>query len=188
MLLNDNEIHELCINGNMISPFVPNQVKEINGKRAVSFGLSSFGYDARLDHQFLICKSRLDRSYLDPKHDTTNLFDDYREDHSILIPPHGFVLAQTLEHFSMPPDVLALCIGKSTYARLGLVVNVTPLEPCWEGRVTMELSNTTDLPTRVYVGEGIAQFLFFKGNKPDVNYSTRNGKYQGQTKPTVAKV
>jgi dCTP deaminase len=171
----------------MIKPFLGSLVREEHKKKVISYGLSSFGYDARLSPNFKIPRVGL----LDPKDMSELHFESFYiadEQGYYDIPPHGFVLGSTVEYFRIPLHVVAICLGKSTYARLGLVVNVTPLEPGWEGNVTLELSNTTDSTIRVYCNEGIAQFMFFEGEFPEVDYAMRKGKYQGQTGVTLAKV
>lgn len=184
-VLNDDQILDYCLHAGMIDGFVSKQIRERDGEKVISYGVSSFGYDARLAGEFMVPVG----GTLDPKHPNGT---DWRtiEGHSgyLVIPPHGFVLARTVERFRMPDDVMAICVGKSTYARNGLIVNVTPLEPGWEGHVTLELSNTTDLPSVVYVGEGIAQFVFFRGERPSTTYADRKGKYMGQTGVTLARV
>lgn len=183
-ILNDKQILELCDNG-MIAPFDANQVRFIpDGAPVISYGLSSFGYDARLAGEF----KQPCFGMLDPKHPEITVWEKLTLDDKIIIPPHGFVLARTVEYFKIPDDVFVICLGKSTYARNGLIVNVTPLEPGWEGFVTLELSNTTNLPSVVYVGEGICQFVFFRGERPATTYGDRNGKYQGQRNVTLARV
>jgi dCTP deaminase len=166
----------------MIEPYVGHQVKHTD-HRILSYGLSSFGYDARADYEFEIfdpCSAEV----IDPKtlspHILRKVYGE--EGKAVIIPGHGFALCSTVEYFRIPRDIAVLCVGKSTYARCGLVVNVTPLEPEWEGHVTIELSNTTPLPLKVYPGEGICQFLFFRGEDCGVSYSDRKGKYQGQTR------
>ena len=167
----------------MIGPFVEKQ----NGKGIISYGLSSYGYDARLDSQFMVF-TNVYNAIVDPKNFDQNAFVKFEGDVCI-IPPNSFVLAQTMEYFRIPNDVLVVCLGKSTYARCGLIVNVTPLEPGWEGQVTLEISNTTPLPAKVYAGEGIAQFLFFKGESAcEVTYAARSGKYMGQRGVTLPRL
>jgi dCTP deaminase len=185
-ILNDKQIAEL--DGDpfpMIEPFERQQVRAINGEPLISYGLSSNGYDARLAGDFKFPTGGV----LDPKHPKGTDWHTV-EGHSgcLVIPAHGFVLARTVEYFRIPDDVFVICLGKSTYARNGLIVNVTPLEPGWEGHVTLELSNTTNLPSVVYVGEGICQFVFFRGERPAVSYGDRNGKYQNQVGVTLARV
>lgn len=179
-ILSDKTIEQL---EGMISPFEPDLVK--NGK--ISYGLSSYGYDARLAPEFRIC-SITDNTIIDPKAIKEDSFIMHTGDHCI-IPPNGFVLSRTVEYFKIPRDVLVVCVGKSTYARCGIIVNVTPLEPEWEGYVTLELSNTTPYPAKVYANEGICQFLFFKGDKPcKTSYAQRQGKYMNQQGVTLAKL
>jgi len=187
-VLNDKQILELCRNKGLIDSYAERQIRNrcVNGTDPViSWGLSSYGYDARLAGEFMWPV----RGTLDPKSTSAKWEKQtVTNDLGYVIPPHGFVLARTVERFKMPDDVMAICVGKSTYARNGLIVNVTPLEPGWEGFVTLELSNTTDLPSVVYVGEGICQFVFFRGERPSVSYADRAGKYQGQTGVTLARV
>jgi len=190
-ILNDKQILAECDEQKMITPYAIKQVREVDGKRVISYGLSSFGYDARVADEFSIAHT--DRlSVIDPKHAAASFRPTDKRDLNgdFVIPAHGFVLCRTVEYFRIPSDVLAICHAKSTYARCGLVIGVTPLEPGWHGHVTLELSNTTDIPIRVYVGEGICQFLFLRGEEPSVTYETREGgpgKYQGQIGVTVAK-
>jgi dCTP deaminase len=171
----------------MIDPFVDHQVRISGDVPVISYGLSSYGYDARCDRHFKIFHNAYN-TLVDPKKFDPRSFVDHEGDDCI-IPPNSFVLTQTVETFTMPDDVLAICLGKSTYARCGLVVNCTPLEPAWRGQVTLEISNTTPLPARIYAGEGIAQFLFFGGSEAcSTSYADRGGKYQDQTGVTVARV
>lgn len=159
----------------MIEPFVDGQVRE----GVISYGLSSYGYDIRVSDEFKIF-TNVHSAIVDPKNFNPQSFIDYKGDVCI-IPPNSFVLAQTVEYFRIPRDVLTICVGKSTYARCGLIVNVTPFEPQWEGFVTLEISNTTPLPARVYANEGIAQVLFFQSDEVcEVSYADRKGKYQNQ--------
>lgn len=188
-ILADHEIEELCAYDRpMISPFVPEQVREVHGwQKIVSYGLSSFGYDARLGRQFK--QPKVENSPLDPHRPVGMEPVPIIEGRKCLdIPPHGFLLGHTVETFQMPDDVMAICMGKSTYARLGLIVNVTPLEPGWRGQVTLELSNTTPRWLTVYPDQGICQFVFFRGARPRVTYADRGGKYQDQTGVTLARV
>ena len=167
----------------MIKPFVSKQVR----KGKISFGLSSYGYDARVSNEFKIF-TNVNSEIVDPKNFKPTNFVTKNVSECI-IPPNSFVLARTVEKFKIPDDVLVICLGKSTYARCGIIVNVTPLEPSWEGYVTLEFSNTTPLPAKIYANEGVAQFIFLKGNeKPEVTYADRNGKYMGQTGVTLPKV
>ncbi|MCB1885328.1 MAG: dCTP deaminase [Geminicoccaceae bacterium] len=167
----------------MIEPFVERQTRE--GK--ISYGLSSYGYDARLAPEFKIF-TNVDNALVDPKHFREDSFVT-REGESCVIPPNSFALSRTVEYFRIPRDVLVICLGKSTYARCGMIVNVTPLEPEWEGHVTLEISNTTPLPARVYAHEGICQFLFLQGAGPcEVSYRDRAGKYQAQRGITLPRL
>jgi len=179
----DHWIREKSVKEEMISPFLEKQ----KSSQIISYGLSSYGYDARLSDEFKIF-TNLDNAIIDPKDFSQNGFVDRKTDVCI-IPPNSFALARTIEYFKIPNDVLVICLGKSTYARCGLIVNVTPLEPGWEGHVTLEISNTTPLPAKVYANEGIAQFLFYQGNSPcEVTYADRAGKYMGQTGVTLPKL
>ena len=167
----------------MISPFEDKQVRE--GK--ISYGLSSFGYDARVSEEFKIF-TNVNSEIVDPKDFKSTNFVT-KNGSQCIIPPNSFALARTVERFKIPKDILVICLGKSTYARCGIIVNVTPLEPGWEGHVTLEFSNTTPLPAKIYANEGVAQFIFLKGNQtPEVTYADRNGKYMGQTGVTLPKV
>lgn len=178
MILNDTWIKSLAKRG-MIQPFSDTLVsKSEAGDRIVSYGLSSFGYDARLAPEFKVF-TNVNNALIDPKNFDPKSFVDV-EASECIIPPNSFVLARTVEWFKIPRDTLVVCMGKSTYARCGIIVNVTPLEPEWEGHVTLELSNTTPLPAKVYANEGIAQFLFFQGHPCEISYADRGGKYQGQ--------
>ncbi len=183
----DAWIREMAESFGMISPFVPHQRKtNQQGEKILSYGLSSFGYDARIGPEFQICTNE-NPGILDPKADANFAWRSVKADTCIL-PPHGFALAHTVEYFKIPRDTLVVCLGKSTLARLGLIVNVTPLEPGWEGQVTIEISNTTPLPAKIYANEGICQFLFFRGSNCSVSYKDKGGKYQGQTGVTRARV
>jgi len=167
----------------MISPFEDKQIRE----KKISYGLSSFGYDARVSNEFKIF-TNVNSEIVDPKNFKASNFITKNVSECI-IPPNSFVLASTVEYFRIPKNVLVVCLGKSTYARCGIIVNVTPLEPGWEGHVTLEFSNTTPLPAKVYANEGVAQFIFLKGNEtPETTYSDRNGKYMGQTGVTLPKI
>ena len=181
-VLSDSWIKKMALEG-MISPFEEKQIRE--GK--ISYGLSSFGYDARVSNEFKIF-TNVNSEIVDPKNFKPSNFVTKKTSECI-IPPNSFVLASTIEYFKIPKDVLVICLGKSTYARCGIIVNVTPLEPGWEGHVTLEFSNTTPLPAKIYANEGAAQFIFLQGNeKPEVSYSDRKGKYMGQTGVTLPKV
>ncbi len=182
-VLSDRWIKKMSIEKQMISPFVGEQ----KNKDSISYGLSSFGYDARVSKEFKIFTD-VDSAIVDPKNFNKNSFVSRTLDECI-IPPNSFVLASTVEYFKIPKDVLVICLGKSTYARCGIIVNVTPLEPGWEGHVTLEFSNTTPLPAKIYANEGAAQFIFIKGDEePETTYSQRNGKYMNQTGVTLPKV
>ncbi len=182
-VLSDKTIRKLALEQNMISPFEDKQIRE--GK--ISYGLSSFGYDARVSEEFKIF-TNVNSEIVDPKNFKSTNFVT-KNGPVCVIPPNSFALARTVELFKIPKDVLVICLGKSTYARCGIIVNVTPLEPGWEGYVTLEFSNTTPLPAKIYANEGVAQFIFLKGNeKPNVTYADRNGKYMGQTGVTLPKV
>lgn len=182
MILSDKWIRAQAHHG-MIDPFVENQRHE----GMISYGLSSYGYDARCSREFKIF-TNVNNAIVDPKDFSPNSFVD-RETDVCIIPPNSFALARTIEFFRIPRDVLVICLGKSTYARCGIIVNVTPLEPEWEGHVTLEFSNTTPLPAKIYANEGVCQFLFFKGEQPcEVSYRDRAGKYMGQTGVTLPRL
>lgn len=176
----DKWIRRMALEHGMIEPFVDSQTNTDpeTGRRLISYGLSSYGYDMRLSHEFKIF-TNVYSSIVDPKAFTEDVFVSI-EDAVCVIPPNSFALARSMEYFRIPRNVLTMCIGKSTYARCGLIVNVTPFEPEWEGHVTIEISNTTPLPAKIYAGEGIAQVLFFEGAPCDISYAERNGKYQKQ--------
>jgi len=182
-VLSDKWIKEMVRTNNMISPFENKQVRD----NKISYGLSSFGYDARVSNEFKIF-TNVNSEIVDPKNFKLNNFISKKGEECI-IPPNSFVLSSTVEYFRIPNDVMVICLGKSTYARCGIIVNVTPLEPSWEGNVTLEFSNTTPLPAKIYANEGAAQFIFLKGNeKPDITYADRNGKYMKQSGVTLPKV
>lgn len=182
-ILPDHEIRKLAQEKGMIEPFVEKQTRD----GVISYGLSSFGYDARAAREFKIF-TNVDNAIVDPKDFSHQSFVDRSVDVCI-IPPNSFALTHTVEYFRIPDDVLVVCLGKSTYARCGLIVNVTPLEPGWEGHVTLEISNTTPLPAKVYANEGIAQFLFFKGSSAcETSYADRKGKYMGQRGVTLPRL
>ena len=182
-VLSDKWIKEMVRTNNMISPF---ENKQVRGNK-ISYGLSSFGYDARVSNEFKIF-TNVNSEIIDPKNFKLNNFISKKGDECI-IPPNSFVLSSTVEYFRIPNDVMVICLGKSTYARCGIIVNVTPLEPSWEGNVTLEFSNTTPLPAKIYANEGAAQFIFLKGNeKPDITYADRNGKYMKQSGVTLPKI
>lgn len=180
----DRWIRKMAEEHGMIEPFEPGQVRERDGRKLVSYGTSSYGYDVRCSREFKVF-TNINSAIVDPKAFDENSFVDMDLDVCI-IPPNSFALARTVEYFRIPRDVLTICLGKSTYARCGIIVNVTPLEPEWEGHVTLEFSNTTTLPARIYANEGVAQMLFFQSDEPcEVSYKDRGGKYQGQTGVTV---
>ena len=179
----DSWIKKMAKENNMIQPFADEQKK--NG--VISFGVSSYGYDARVSNEFKVF-TNVNNALVDPKNFSEESFIERKAD-SCIIPPNSFVLARTVEYFKIPRDVLVICLGKSTYARCGIIVNVTPLEPEWEGHVTLEFSNTTPLPARVYANEGACQFLFLKGDIAcDISYLERSGKYMGQRGVTLPKL
>lgn len=176
----DRWIRRMAEEHEMISPFEPQQVRHLDGSRIVSYGTSSYGYDVRCANEFKIF-TNINSSIVDPKDFDAGSFVDVESDVCI-IPPNSFALARTVEYFKIPRDVLTICLGKSTYARCGIIVNVTPLEPEWEGHVTLEFSNTTPLPAKIYANEGVAQMLFLQGDEVcETSYKDRDGKYQGQT-------
>ena len=176
----------MALEEGMIEPFVDSQVKSIENHKIVSYGLSSYGYDVRVGNRFKVF-TNVHNSIVDPKNFTEDAFVDIEGDHCI-IPPNSFALASTMEYFRIPRNCLTVCLGKSTYARCGIIVNVTPLEPEWEGHVTLEFSNTTTLPAKIYANEGVAQMLFFQSDERcQVSYKDRGGKYQGQTGVTLPK-
>lgn len=180
----DHWIRRMALEHGMIEPFVERQVRE----GVISYGLSSYGYDIRVADEFRIFTASTGQlSAVDPKHLDERALFPYQGDVCI-IPPNSFALARTIEYFRIPRNVLTICLGKSTYARIGIIVNVTPFEPEWEGHVTIEISNTTPLPAKIYSNEGIAQVLFFEGEAPEVSYADRKGKYQAQTGITLPKL
>ena len=182
----DRWIRRMALEHAMIEPFEPHLVAKVNERRVVSYGTSSYGYDVRCGPEFKIF-TNINNSLVDPKAFDERSFVDFRGDVCI-IPPNSFALARTVEYFRIPRDVLTICLGKSTYARCGLIVNVTPLEPEWEGHVTLEFSNTTPLPAKIYAGEGVAQVVFLGAEEPcETSYKDRGGKYQGQTGVTLAR-
>jgi len=171
----------------MIEPFEPGQVKERDGNRIVSYGTSSYGYDIRCADEFKLF-TNINTTIVDPKDFDANNFVDVSGKGYCIIPPNSFALARTVEYFRIPRNVLTICLGKSTYARCGIIVNVTPFEPEWEGYVTLEFSNTTQLPAKIYANEGVAQVLFFESDEVcETSYKDRGGKYQGQVGVTLPK-
>ena len=182
-VLSDKWIKKMAKSKKMINPFISKQTR----KGRISYGLSSYGYDARVSNDFKIF-TNVNSAVVDPKNFKKEGFVS-KKSKVCIIPPNSFVLARTVEYFKIPKDILVICLGKSTYARCGIIVNVTPLEPGWEGHVTLEFSNTTPLPAKIYANEGVAQFIFLKGNEvPEVTYADRNGKYMGQKGVTLPKV
>lgn len=180
----DAWIRRMAVEHGMIEPFEPRQVREVDGRRVVSYGVSSYGYDDRCANEFKIF-TNINSAIVDPKDFDESSFVDVIADVCI-IPPNSFALARTVEYFRIPRNVLTICVGKSTYARCGIIVNVTPLEPEWEGHVTLEFSNTTNLPAKIYANEGVAQMLFFESDQVcEVSYKDRGGKYQGQRGVTL---
>ena len=183
----DKWIRRMAQSHGMIEPFEPNQIKSNDKGPVVSYGTSSYGYDIRCSNEFKIF-TNINSAVVDPKHFDANSLVDFRGDVCI-IPPNSFALARTVEYFRIPRNVLTLCLGKSTYARCGIIVNVTPLEPEWEGHVTLEFSNTTTLPARVYANEGVAQVIFLEADEVcETSYKDRGGKYQGQQGVTLPKI
>jgi dCTP deaminase len=183
----DRWIRRMAGRERMIEPFEPFQVRELDrGERAISFGTSSYGYDIRCADEFKIF-TNINSTIVDPKNFDANSFVDVKSN-VCMIPPNSFALARTVEYLRIPRNVLVICLGKSTYARCGIIVNVTPLEPEWEGHVTLEFSNTTPLPAKIYANEGVAQILFFESDEVcDSSYKDRGGKYQGQCGVTLPK-
>lgn len=183
MLKNDGWIKRMAKEKKIIEPFEENQIK----RGVISFGLSSYGYDIRLSDEFKIF-TNVFNSIVDPKNFDPKSFVDFKGDVCV-IPPNSFALGRSLEYFRIPRDVLGLCVGKSTYARCGIIVNITPLEPGWEGYLTIEISNTTPLPVKVYANEGVAQVIFLVGEEEcEVSYKDRKGKYQKQEGIVLPKI
>lgn len=183
----DTWIREMAESTNMISPFEKKQIsRSQDGEKIISYGTSSYGYDIRCADEFKIF-TNINTAIVDPKNFDGKSFVNFRGDVCI-IPPNSFALARTIEYFRIPRNILTICLGKSTYARCGIIVNVTPFEPEWEGFVTLEFSNTTPLPAKIYANEGVAQVLFFESDQEcEVSYRDRAGKYQGQTGVTLAR-
>lgn len=180
----DRWIEKMAKDEGMITPFESSQVRETGNGRIISYGVSSYGYDVRCADEFKIF-TNINSAVVDPKAFDANSFVDVKADVCI-IPPNSFALARTVEYFRIPRNILTICLGKSTYARCGIIVNVTPLEPEWEGHVTLEFSNTTTLPAKIYAFEGVAQMLFLESDEVcRVSYKDRGGKYQGQTGVTL---
>jgi dCTP deaminase len=182
----DRWIRRMAREHDMISPFEAGQVRRVNDQRIISYGTSSYGYDVRCAQDFKIF-TNVYSAIVDPKAFDERSFVDLRSDVCV-IPPNSFALARTVEYFRIPRNVLTICLGKSTYARCGIIVNVTPLEPEWEGHVTLEFSNTTPLPAKIYANEGVAQVIFLESDEPcEISYRDRGGKYQGQQGVTLPK-
>ena len=180
----DKWIRRMAQQQRMIEPFEPGQIKRSGERRLISYGTSSYGYDVRCANEFKVF-TNINSTIVDPKAFDARSFVDVVADECI-IPPNSFALARTVEYFRIPRTVLTICLGKSTYARCGIIVNVTPLEPEWEGHVTLEFSNTTPLPARIYANEGVAQMLFFESDEEcETSYRDRGGKYMGQTGVTL---
>jgi dCTP deaminase len=179
----DNWIKRMAVEHGMIDPFVEDQVRS----GVISFGLSSYGYDIRVADEFKVF-TNINNTVIDPKSFDPRSFVDLKTDVCI-VPPNSFALARTVEYFRIPRDVLTVCLGKSTYARCGIIVNVTPFEPEWEGTATLEISNTTPIPAKIYANEGIAQVLFFQSDEPcRTSYRDKKGKYQAQREVTLPRV
>ena len=187
MVMPDSWIRKKALEDGMIEPFSEKLVREEGGRKIVSYGLSSYGYDLRVDTKFKVFTD-VYSSIVDPKNFREDAFVDIEGD-TCIIPPNSFALARSVEYFRIPRNVLTLCIGKSTYARCGIIVNVTPFEPEWEGYVTLEISNTTPLPAKIYAGEGLAQVLFFVSEQVcEVSYADRKGKYMRQMEITYPSI
>ena len=179
----DRWIRRMALEHGMIEPFVDSQVSD----GVISYGVSSYGYDIRVAGEFKVF-TNINTTVIDPKHFDPRSFMDVKTDVCV-VPPNSFALARTVEYFRIPRNVLTLCLGKSTYARCGIIVNVTPFEPEWEGTATLEISNTTPLPARIYANEGIAQVLFFQSDEIcEVSYADKKGKYQAQVRVTLPKI
>ena len=179
----DNWIKRMSIESDMISPFTDKQIKS----GVISYGLSSYGYDIRVADEYKIF-TNVNNSIVDPKNFDANSFVDYKGEVCI-VPPNSFALARSVEYFKIPRKVLTICVGKSTYARCGIIVNVTPFEPEWEGYVTLEISNTTPLPAKIYSNEGLCQVLFFESDEVcNISYKDKRGKYLKQTGITLPKI
>lgn len=180
----DKWIRKMAAEHGMISPFEAQQVRQGEGGKIISYGTSSYGYDIRCSNEFKIF-TNINSAVVDPKQFAPQSFVDVQSDVCI-IPPNSFALARSIEYFKIPRNVLVVCLGKSTYARCGIIVNVTPLEPEWEGHITLEFSNTTPLPAKIYANEGVAQLLFLESDEIcETSYKDRGGKYQGQKGVTL---
>ena len=182
----DAWIKQMAAEHGLIEPYEAGQVRELKGNKVISYGTSSYGYDIRCAPEFKVF-TNINSTIVDPKSFDSGSFVDVNSDVCV-IPPNSFALARTVEYFRIPRDVLTICLGKSTYARCGIIVNVTPLEPEWEGHVTLEFSNTTPLPAKIYANEGVAQVIFLQSDEScEVSYADRGGKYQGQEGVTLPK-
>lgn len=189
-VLSDIEIKERSLDNKMISPFVEQLIRKTENEKVLSYGLSSYGYDVRVSNEFKVF-TNINNSIIDPKDFSNDNFITkvVKDNDCLILPPNSFALANTIETFKVPRDIIIVCVGKSTYARCGVVVNVTPIEPEFEGQVVLEFSNTTTLPVKIYANEGACQFLFFKAdNICKTSYADRKGKYQGQKGITLAKI
>ena len=189
-VLSDFEIRERSEKNGMIHPFVEKLVRTSESKNVLSYGLSSYGYDVRVSNEFKVF-TNINSSIVDPKNFSNDNFVTkvVKDGEFLVLPPNSFALANTVETFDIPRDIIVICVGKSTYARCGIVVNVTPIEPEFKGQVVLEFSNTTNLPTKIYANEGACQFVFFKADKIcETSYADRNGKYQGQKGVTLPKI
>ena len=183
----DHWIRKMSLEHGMIEPFVERQVRSADDRRIISYGLSSYGYDLRVADEFKVF-TNVHSAMVDPKEFDEKSFVDIKTEVCI-VPPNSFALARSVEYFRIPRDVLTICVGKSTYARCGIIVNVTPFEPEWEGHVTLEISNTTPLPARIYANEGLAQVVFFQAAEScETSYADRGGKYMKQTGITVPRM
>ncbi len=185
----DKWIRAMANSDKMIQPFESQQISQVDNKKVISYGTSSYGYDIRCSQEFKVF-TNINSTIVDPKNFDSGSFVDFTGEVCI-IPPNSFALARTVEYFRIPRNILTVCLGKSTYARCGIIVNVTPFEPEWEGFVTLEFSNTTPLPAKIYANEGVAQVVFFEANPSDiceVSYKDRGGKYQGQGGVTLPKI
>ncbi|MEM6998585.1 MAG: dCTP deaminase [Pseudomonadota bacterium] len=182
----DKWIRRMAEENGMIEPFESGQIKNRGNEKLISYGTSSYGYDVRCSDEFKIF-TNVHSATVDPKSFDPNSFVDVKSDYCV-VPPNAFALARTVEYFRIPRNILTICLGKSTYARCGIIVNVTPLEPEWEGHVTLEFSNTTNLPAKIYANEGVAQVIFLESDEVcETSYKDRAGKYQGQTGVTLPK-
>lgn len=189
MVKSDKWIKKMALEHKIIEPFEAGQVKQVDGNGVISFGTSSYGYDMRLSDEFMVMKSHDGQAVLDPKVPADSLFESVKVKDHIIVPPNSIVLGKTIEYFRIPRDVVTIAFGKSTYARCGILVNVTPFEPEWEGFVTLSIANTTSSPVKVYANEGIAQVLFLGASEVcEISYADRKGKYQAQKTITSAKI